>query len=382
MALYFWRVLDKYRERFLSLAGIQDIDFDPMVNKYLEAENTYNGQTIGSGTSIGTSKGRNYGDTQTIASGNGNSSDTGTVTNAGEYSDNKTLDERRETGGEDKRVLNMTDTETKSGTDTETKTLNLEDKRTPDLTSDQTTNETNNNTQVVNNTVATDGRTSEDSRTRQADKAAPMSAVNLAMTQGSGDAQLPGGHLGDMDFTFASAYSQRDGGAINKTDKTETTDGTTTDNGGSYTVNNRHDSGNETTTRTGTDTTATEYGSQTTTTHGGSETTEYGKTETLTGSDNETGNSSSTRTDDLSHEWNDKSTRQEQRDLYNDVTTSKNDKSQQNKTSTNRNRYTGREGLTPQEGLRTAEDYLRKYGPAIDFLISKLEICFIGIYDI
>ena len=45
-------------------------------------------------------------------------------------------------------------------------------------------------------------------------------------------------------------------------------------------------------------------------------------------------------------------------------------------------RYTGRDGLTPYEALRGAENYLRDLGPAIDYLINKLETCFICIYDI
>ena len=38
MELFFWRTLDKYRDRFLKLAGFQTVKFDPMVNKYLESE--------------------------------------------------------------------------------------------------------------------------------------------------------------------------------------------------------------------------------------------------------------------------------------------------------------------------------------------------------
>ena len=50
-------------------------------------------------------------------------------------------------------------------------------------------------------------------------------------------------------------------------------------------------------------------------------------------------------------------------------------------TGTNRNRYTGREGLTPQEGLSRAMDYLMGYSPAFAWLKGKLEPCFIGILD-
>lgn len=54
----------------------------------------------------------------------------------------------------------------------------------------------------------------------------------------------------------------------------------------------------------------------------------------------------------------------------------------ENVESVNRNRYTGREGLTAQAGMREAEDYLLGYSPAFQFLIDKLEINFIGVYDL
>lgn len=46
------------------------------------------------------------------------------------------------------------------------------------------------------------------------------------------------------------------------------------------------------------------------------------------------------------------------------------------------NRYTGREGLSPQEGFRAALDYLQSYPHCIKWLIAQLEPCFIGILEV
>lgn len=46
------------------------------------------------------------------------------------------------------------------------------------------------------------------------------------------------------------------------------------------------------------------------------------------------------------------------------------------------NRYTGREGLTPQEGLMSASDYLMNYSVAFKWFVNKLDSCFIMLYDV
>lgn len=47
-----------------------------------------------------------------------------------------------------------------------------------------------------------------------------------------------------------------------------------------------------------------------------------------------------------------------------------------------RDRYTGRDGVLPQDAMRKAIDFLESYSNAFEWLCNKLEINFIGIYDI
>lgn len=46
------------------------------------------------------------------------------------------------------------------------------------------------------------------------------------------------------------------------------------------------------------------------------------------------------------------------------------------------NRYTGREGLSPQEGFKQALEYLQSYPNCIKWLIAQLEPCFIGVMEV
>lgn len=53
-----------------------------------------------------------------------------------------------------------------------------------------------------------------------------------------------------------------------------------------------------------------------------------------------------------------------------------------NRTGWSWNRYTGRDGMTPQEAFRTALDYLQQYPNALAWLFEQLDHCFIGTLEV
>jgi len=62
------------------------------------------------------------------------------------------------------------------------------------------------------------------------------------------------------------------------------------------------------------------------------------------------------------------------------ASTSQTDSGTHSRTSTNR--YTGREGLTPQDAMMSATDYLTNYSIAFKWFVNKLDSCFIMLYDV
>lgn len=334
---YFRRTITNYKGKFETLLMIEGIKFDPMVNRYLEAQQIHNG--------TGSNRGVTYNDFSNKQGGSGNvTTDTTTndkenqigtrnvtsiinakdiVTSAEEYHDGKTTNGTLEIIGSNKRLGNST-------------------------TTGNSTGETHNTSDSSNDSV-----------TRNASKAAPMSASGVT-SAAAGEGQAPGPHLSNLDFSYASQYTQQDnaGRDIGKNDenRSETRTETVTTN----------DSGSDT------------------------------RKETTSGSERVNGNRSGQTTD--THDENKTDTESTNDDIirngtvhayqldqraYTDEGTSRKEDTVTTQTSdTSTNRITGREGLTPQEAKRQAEEYLRRFNPAIEWFLGVLETCFIGIYDI
>lgn len=177
---------------------------------------------------------------------------------------------------------------------------------------------------------------------KSAQKAAPMSASNIGIVNGDGENTLAMAHLGELDFTYASQYGQSDAAELSNGSHSDERDGA----------------------RIGADR------------KGGMG---YDKASELK---NEQTAGSEASKDARKNAFENSGRDSEARDFHNDTSNGNNESGYSNSRNINQNIYKGREGLTAQEALRTTEDYLRKYGPAIDHLIMILEKCFIGVYDI
>lgn len=462
MEVYFWRTLAKYRDRYKALIRVQSIEFDPLVNRYFEAElvsknvmnesesSNRNGNTVTNNASNGSFIGKDIG--KSFRTGNeernilfdteGHSFDTHTgnettkrnsdlnrtitpnitETTKIDESNDETFNAYRETKGfmgrKDEKTItgsyydkheSMTPTtETHSGTDTTNFNMNRE------------TEIRNNGSQTTENDSVQTGVN------RNAAKAAPMSAVNIERLNGGegsggtdiGTRDITDGLLGPLDFKYASQYgeSNKIGKKIDrqtisyenfgKTETTKSLDGDAESIEYGHEVQKTHNDkdtrtyqgytereisdgqeyldksgtktdtkkGNNTVTKSGTENTRDITSGTDIVTRDLHDNKDYNESRNETGTitSNETGNTSNDTTHTTNDQFNGNVTNIDQ------MSGSK----QSTNNVQNRNRYTGREGLTPQDAMRRAEEYLLGYSPAFQYIIDKLEINFILVYDI
>lgn len=329
MSLFFWRTLGIWREKYKALVRVESIQFDPLVNRYFESQTIAKEVTEDSATESRTGEHSNQNTASQLAENNrvrqDTDNETNNITKAGTKQGSKS--------GEFSEAL----TGSKSGSD--------------DISnsgSSGTTTQTNEN---GTDSTVTHGETSTDRINKNARKDTPMSAVNASGT---------GGKLGALDFTYASGYAQDENSETGESDGTEnvnhTANSTTTVNGTTNNSETHRTSESERQSKEGSN--SEEFSES----DNGTERAE--KRGTLNSVDNSTesntaqGSDSGTSSEEVEH------------------TGSK----EQNSDRTNR--YTGRAGLTPQEAMAKASDYLMNYSPAMAWLCRKLEICFIGVYDI
>ena len=198
-----------------------------------------------------------------------------------------------------------------------------------------------------------------------------MNASGLTNTKpGENSGLAPTEHLGGLDFTYSSAYQQAD--TLGKTSTDVNNESTSEDNSASNSADQK----------TYADT------KEETEQSGGERT----KLNAIQNYNQKAGNTADERTDSKTEnsagETAGHSTGHDKNiadNTYNIDDTHNIEGSESNESTSNgliHLRYTGRDGLTPYEALRGAENYLRDLGPAIDYLIKKLETCFIGVYDI
>ena len=372
MELFFWTTLDKYRNRFLKIAGLQDINFDPMVSRYFEQEHINNikssSDRIAHGTGTDTNTGRNttsadnYDDTKNISYNTSISKADGTTQNiSADTTDsaNKTGNSTTESAAHNRVYSNTTQGDAAAQTAGET----------------QTNNKTENNLvreSTTNNTAI------QDSIARSATKSAPMNASGITSTT-PGDTEtkkLKSPHLGNLDFNYASAYGQNDAENLTTTEDKQTgkekTTNTADNTTGTETTERRsYNDIREESERTGDERASAAAGlNYTSDTHHN-----Y--------NDNTTTSATTNGTENAGHNvQQSKATTTGESENTNERSTESTENTKNTTENTDRIRYTGREGLTPQEALRQAERYLRDIGPAINYIIEKLEPCFFGVYDI
>ena len=353
MINFFWRTLSMYTPRYQALVRVESMDFDPMVNRYFEAQFVESGENTNSSQSNGTNTGSDITSRENIIAGNskeypktsmrvsteGETHSTGSNT-SGPITETETYNSVR-----DAMVHSGTVTDAANGTANESGSL------------------TRSENSSANSTSVSDGIANA------ANKAAPMSASGL--TYANSGTTLPSGkdgqHLNNPDLSFATEYSHTDsinGTRTNSSGNGSTTEGTT---------------GTKTTADTNVKTMA---NSDTNTKTGSISKTKAqvvdgnsadGTNESVTVTSYDTGSvieKENTGTDTESINVTHNGT----------ASTSQTDSGTHSRTSTNR--YTGREGLTPQEGMMSATDYLMNYSVAFKWLVNKLDSCFIMLYDV
>lgn len=462
MEVYFWRTLAKYRDRYKALVRVQSIEFDPLVNRYFEAElvsknvmnetesSNRNGNTVTNNTSNGSFIGKDIGKNSRIGNdernilfennGNSNDSHTGTETTTRLNDLNRTItpnitettkidesnDESFKDYRETKGFKGRYDEKTIDGSYSDT-----HESLTPTTERHSGTDTTNFNmnreTEFLNTgTQTTENDSIQTSVNRDATKAAPMSAVNIERLDGAegsggtdiGNRDITDGLLGPLDFKYASQYGESD--KIDKnivretisyekfgtTEKTKSLDGDARSIDYGHEIEKEHNdkdtreyqnykektssegeeylekTGTKTYTKNGTNTVTKAGTEQTRDITSGTDTVirdlhdikDYSETKHETGTiiSNETNNTSNDTTNTTNEQFNGNVTNIDQM----------NGSKQSTNNVQNRNRYTGREGLTPQDAMRRAEEYLLGYSPAFQYIIDKLEINFILVYDI
>lgn len=331
------RTINTVRDRYNSMIRVETIKFDPLVSRYFEGEFTVDGT---SSSEIDNRK-------------------SNSVTNRSNNTSHETYHDETDN---DFNVI--TDTEhnegnyrndgnfSNHGNDTINATSST-NSRTHDDSSGSTFTTTTNNT-TDNKTV--DG--TEDHLERHAVKAAPMNAsgVNLNSKKVSDMT----GRLTGLSFKYASSYDQGDASGKNHEKTKDVTKSTVTENGG---------------------------------TGGSADSNTYSSSTTGSGT-----NSSKSGEDHLTHAYRDDKGRdyQDERDItvdgrrdntdtgYSTSTSVLTDRG--NKQDSNRkvrhDRYAGRDDVLPQDALKSAMNYLQNYSTAFEWLCNKLEINFIGVYDI
>lgn len=371
MERLFWLYVGLYGGTYNNMLRIQGANdtFDPLVARYVETlrEITNSGTVTGTSSRNSTRNGQTQG--QTVHSAPDKTTRTAEHS-ADQYTDTDTTtytDRARETTRNGTRETKTTGDASKNYVQDGPNSYEQSTHKVDQSTS----------TQRSGKLISTDqGQTA--TRSTQADKAAPMTAVNLARQTGksgpNGDsdayAKIANGELGPQDWTSASAYRESgqdqgdsrrheeyyegdntvvntEGAAADNVDRTEYSRNQQTNT--ELTESERFENYGEKVTDTGSESTAHDMGGRHTKDTETVESTIAPVTDSRTesGSTEETGKTSQTNTG-RSEDW------------Y---------------------RHTGREGLTPQQALGEALQYLADYPDAILWLISKLEPCFIGIIE-
>ena len=468
METFFWRQLRLYRYKYKQMLRMETTQFDPLVNRYFEAEYTTNQSTSGTNSSGTTSESS----TSSSDTTSGTTTYGATVTNSGQddtihgttvhtegadhniETDLRSIRNKYEKGTtyttndtgyteqKDTRkfhdVVNTdygrTDTETKTNLKTDTTKQTILKHEEDNVTSDKAHRFNKTKSANSNNNISDSNNTLQ-----HAEKIAPMSAVNVTGS-GSYRGMTQTGETNDlmnmadvqhdiatytavskhiptnshMDFSYATGYTQDDtynhgteqssGSSLNNNESYVEGDVTVTkkfryqDPNGDYehlvvTENGKdahalsgRDSvttdrevkegtlkdtryliskvvgrGSDTDTRTVEGDLINHLGKEYDETTSGTDSFKHGHVITNGGSDSNSGSHSGTGSSSTE--------------------TNTTGSTSSSTTGTNRNRYTGREGLTPQEGLSRAMDYLMGYSPAFAWLRDRLEPCFIGILD-
>lgn len=357
MPIFFWRNLNMVRQRYKDQIRLEaaNASMDPLVSRYFESQYEAEKSGVTQSSTNGSEDSSTTHGSQLIYSGPETVQENWSETESGQVDDTKEFKNRQHVHQQD-------------GTRTNKRTGDATKNFTKDASGSQdkvTTSGTEGGTETRQGSST--GATSENraDTVRHAKKDAPQSAVNLPrqtsqLANDTGNYSISG--IGQLDFSYASWYGE---------DSTS---------GGTYGASKEQQ--NQTITKNGTT--------------GGTETRTYGRnqqtgtditdTETFQGykaTDTDTGQEIVSRetSDDKSGDRTVTTTRANQQTNDNGSGTRTTQGTAQGSSTDrelNRNRFTGREGLTPQAGLESALRYLQTMPQAIKWLLDILEPCFIG----
>lgn len=331
MYKFFTRTINTVRDRYNEMVRMETIKFDPMVSRYFEQEITVDGNTS------------MRDDRTTVNDGRKSSSNSNTFIRD-DYVDYTGYDKfHDETEGErdgegEKHDIGH------DGRQYSNSSSNSSSSSSADYSGSNTT---------IYNHDHIEGSNNNSEINHSATKQAPMNASGVHVDGTTGK-------LKDLDFNYASVYSQNDTTGNSGNQSTDIVNGTNT------TTGNTSSSASETGHTSGS----------------GSE----GVDKSL---DNEYADH---------NEYYDKKDHRYDRELHDhthgtDVNTGGGSETTRNTASdlttrdgsnseVRHNRYTGREGVLPQDALNRAMNYLQNYSTAFEWLCNKLEINFINIYEI
>lgn len=334
MVLFFQRTLDTVRDRYRNILRIETIKFDPLVSKYFEGEYTVNGTTSGEVTKV-----------SSLVNGKTR------VSTEDELHNDYT---REDMNGESDFSKDGTETNTKTSETTGDNLIQSNDTYRDTRT---TTGNNSNSSVTTDHTAEVTANTGTSSNiNHEAVKQAPMNASGV-QTIGSGPDK---GKLANLDFDYASMYKQDDSTGATTQNTTDTTDGSSSTTGSGTSTTNA--SGNTTSTKQGSEdihSVTDDSASKTYHDEGGDSYTDQKET-------------------DNSGNWHKTKSETDSGNTHGTDNTTNTGSAYQIK----HDRYTGRDNVLPQDALKSAMNYLQNYSTAFEWLCNKLEINFIGIYDI
>lgn len=364
----FWNYVNIYRPGYVAQLRIQAANqtFDPLVTRYLEALSQTKGSNVNVGSRGTVTEGRVTRGNSRVWAGDdlvhveeGRDDDPYTVTETLSFKDRE-----HKTTKDGKRSVHKHG----SGENNYTKDAQGSKETVTHLINEQTT------TKKSGTQVTESDRMNAENGTR-AERAAPMTAVNLTRQQSAGDKYVnivQNGSLGPQDWSSASAYAETSGqsGETGKTKVYYEGDETLIETDG-----RKKENQDETTyarnQQTSTDITDDETFDR------------YSDTATDKGEETRSTKYENTQHSDITRD--EKITHAPLTDTGNEESfgsSSETSKDTVESSGENWNRYTGREGLSPQEGFRQALEYLQAYPNAIMWFIEKLEPCFIGVLEV
>lgn len=364
MSRVFWMKVSMSRQRFLDMQRIQDSNhtFDPGITRVLEALYSEEGASNTSSHGSGTYYGNNHGSSTVSHKGND-------ITRE-EAKETRALREESETV----TYNNREHVKTKNGEEIHEHDAKPTDNYSQDSGKDKVAHIRSESTTVSNSgrhVTETEAKTAE--KGTQANKSAPMTAVNLsrnAVTSGDAYLDVKSNSLGPQDWSSASSYSERGAESGRKDKVTE------------------YYEGDNTVTRTEGQSQAnyddTEYGKKIARSEHSTDTTRFRGYEEK---DAESGSETRDKTFQPYEDKNEKNVTSTIADVESsesggsDGGSSNDSNSNTGHSRSTFNIYSGREGMTPQEAFASALKYLEDYPEAVYWLIGQLEDCFIGIID-